>query len=117
MAYITDIALSLIVSLTLVGGSFAADGENSICPSRPNGFVESVLVYDGPTAEMAILRPDEANKTMGLWSLAHIYEVGRIVNIRCRYSDKSSVDISLNKKVAQCRSGIAKNGGLTLSCK
>ncbi len=109
-------ALLLLISLTLVGCTFAQEGANNVCPARPNSFVESVHVYDGPLAEMAILIPDEAKETRGFWNLAYVYEAGRTVNIRCKYFDNTSVDINLAKKINQCRYNIMKDKSLVLRC-
>lgn len=108
--------LLLLISSALVGCIFTREAGGSVCPVRPNSFVESADVYDGPVADMAVLMPDEANETFGLWNLAYVYEAGRAVNIRCKYADKTSVDISLAKKINQCRYNILKNKNLVLYC-
>ncbi len=109
-------ALLLLISLTLVGCTFAQAGVNNVCPARPNSFLESVDVYDGPVADMAILMPEESNETRGFWNLAYVYEAGLTVNIRCKYSDNTSVDINLAKKINQCRYNLMKDKSLVLRC-
>lgn len=109
-------ALSILISLTFVGCSFAKEEVSSVCPVRPNSSVAAVDVYDGPIADMAILMSDEAKATQGFWNLAYVYEAGRTVNIRCKYADKTSVDINLVKKINQCRYKFMKDKNLILSC-
>jgi hypothetical protein len=103
-------ALSLLISMTLVGCTYAQEAANNICPARSNSSVETVDVYDGPVADMAILMPDEANETRGLWNLAYVYEAGRTVN-------KTTMDINLAKKINQCQFNIMKDKSLVLRCK
>jgi hypothetical protein len=110
-------ALSLLICMTLVGCTYAQEATNNICPARSNSSVETVDVYDGPVADMAILMPDEANETRGLWNLAYVYEAGRTVNIRCKYADKTTMDINLAKKINQCHFNIMKDKSLVLRCK
>jgi hypothetical protein len=66
---------------------------------------------------MATLVPDKADETLGFWNLAYVYEAGRTVNIQCKYSDRTSLNINLAKKIDQCRYNITKDRGLFLRCK
>lgn len=109
--------IPILISLVLVSCTFAQDTESGICPVRPNSIVESVDVYDGPLSDMAILIPSQTTEARGVWQLAYVYEAGRTVNIRCKYSDMVNVDVNLDKKIELCRYNILKNKNVSLHCK
>jgi len=107
----------VLTSSALFSCVTAQKSADSVCPVRSDGQLKALDVYDGPIAEMAILVPDEATDTEGFWSLAYVYEAGRTVNIRCKYSDKAVVDVEIKNKIGKCQYAIAKEEGLILLCK
>lgn len=94
--------LILLVLTAMAGYAFAKPKQKSICPERPESVVKTVEVFDGPVADMATLVPDESTNTGAFWTLDYVYTAGRTVNIRCGYTDKTSVDINLADKIQKC---------------
>lgn len=92
----------LLVLATTAGDVFAKPKQKSICPERPDSFVKTVEVFDGPVTDMAILVPDASTNAGAYWTLDYVYKAGRTVNIRCGYADKTSVDINLAEKIQKC---------------
>lgn len=107
----------ILISFVLISCVTAQKPADSVCPVRPDSQLKALDVYDGPIAEMAILVPDEATDTEGFWHLAYVYEAGRTVNIRCKYSDKAMVDVEIKNEIDKCRYVVAKQGELILRCK
>ena len=107
----------ILISSALISCVTGQKSDDSVCPVRPDSQLKALDVYDGPIAEMAILVPDEATDTEGFWSLAYVYEAGRTVNIRCKYSDKAIADVEIKNKIEKCGYAVLKEGGLKLRCK
>lgn len=106
----------LLVLATTAGDVFAKPKQKSICPERPDSFVKTVEVFDGPVADMATLVPDESTNTGAYWTLDYVYAAGRTVNIRCGYADKTSVDINLAEKIQKCVYRIAAKKKIEVFC-
>lgn len=106
----------LLVLTTIAGDAFAKPKQMSICPDRPDTFVKTVQIFDGPVADMATLVPDETKEDQGFWTLDYVYKAGRTVNVRCEYADKTSVDINLAEKIQKCSYRISAKKTYTLQC-
>ncbi|RYF80312.1 MAG: hypothetical protein EOO03_17465 [Chitinophagaceae bacterium] len=102
--------------ITIAGTAFATPKQQSICPERSKSFVNSVQVFDGPVADLAILVPDEAKPNQGFWKLDYVYAAGRTVNVRCEYADKTNLDINLPEKIQKCSYRIDAKKKLKLFC-
>lgn len=106
----------VLVLTTMAGDASAEPKQKSICPERPDSFVKTVQVFDGPVADMATLVPDESTNTGAYWTLDYVYKAGRSVNIRCEYADKTSVDINLAEKIQKCSYKIAAKKKIEVFC-
>jgi hypothetical protein len=88
-----------------------------VCPSRGGQSLRYVDVFDGTPAELATLVPDRAGERSGYWQLGYVYNAGRFVTIRCKYSDGSAIDVKLAEKVDRCDYRIDARKTLALLCK
>src|SRR5262245_2893377 len=88
-----------------------------VCPVRPDAALRFVDVFDGDPASLATLIPDEAKEESGRWNLGYVYDAGRFVTIRCKYSDDRTQDIKLSSRVSACDYAIDAQKTLTVSCK
>ena len=61
--------------------------------------------------------PDKAEERSGYWQLGYIYDAGRFVTIRCKYTDGQALDVKLSKKVDKCDYKTDPNKTLSLYCK
>lgn len=105
-----------LTSCALISCVSTEKSADNVCPVRSDAHLRALDVYDGPIAEMAILVPDEAADTEGFWSLAYVYEAGRTVNIRCKYSDNDVVDVEIKNKIEKCQYAVSSEERLILRC-
>jgi hypothetical protein len=87
-----------------------------ICPSRPGQHLRFVDVFDGPPEEMASLIPDQVSPRSGWWTLGYVYDAGRNVTIRCKYTDGHSLDVQLARRVNRCTYWMDAGKTARLSC-
>lgn len=109
----------LVVALlfsTLIGCSSNQSNTNNVCPVQADQFLQYVDIFDGLPEEMAILAPDNAQDTAGYWSLGYVYDAGRVVTVRCKYSGGAVVDITLSERVEKCAYDLAEKEPLSISC-
>jgi hypothetical protein len=106
-----------ICALCLVFWYPAQAATDEVCPSSPKHVLRYIDVFDGEPSDRATLEPDLAKRTHGYWRLAYIYKEGRFVTIRCKYSDKQTLDIKLTKRVNQCDYRVNSKKALEVSCR
>lgn len=87
------------------------------CPARPDHPLRFVDVFDGSPSDMATLVPDQAVGSSGYWRLGYIYDAGRFVTIRCKYTDGRVSDTKLASKIDRCDYTIDSKKALKLDCK
>jgi hypothetical protein len=111
---------SSIVVLMLglfLGCALPSASATEICPSRHNTSLRFTDVFDGSTDELATLVPDKATKHTGYWQLGYIYDAGRFVTIRCKYTDGHVLDVKLPSRIEKCDYTIDAKKTLKLNCK
>jgi hypothetical protein len=94
----------------------AATVTAEVCPLRAERPLRFVDVFDGAPEELATLIPDEAGDRSGHWELGYVYDAGRFVTIRCKYSDGATLDRKLASRVRRCDFEIDGAGTLSLRC-
>jgi hypothetical protein len=108
---------SAVLVLCLVFWHSVQAATDQVCPGSPNHFLRYVDVFDGDPSDRATLEPDLAKKTYGFWLLDYVYKEGRFVTIRCKYSDKQTLDIKLTKPVNRCDYKVSLKKVLDVSCR
>jgi hypothetical protein len=108
----------LSLSLLLAGAACAPQGRAQAagCPVRADDPLSNIDVFDGSPEEQAYLVPDTATDERGSWSLAYVYDAGRVVTLRCKYARGAPVDIRIGQRIAQCRYARPPGGALTVAC-
>jgi hypothetical protein len=76
-----------------------------------------VDVFDGPPESLAVLMPDEAGERAGYWNLKYVYDAGRSITIRCKYTNDEIHDVKLSTVTTRCDYAIDSQQALTLRCK
>ena len=115
MSSSTSRALALLLAL-LSGSSILRALAVEVCPLRDGQPLRFVDVFDGPAEKLATLVPDRAGKRSGYWRLDYVYDAGRVVVIRCKYADKSTLNITLSNRVHRCDYKIDAKKTLRVSC-
>lgn len=87
-----------------------------VCPLRAEATLQYVDVFDGPPEELATLIPDNVGEHAGNWQLGYIYDAGRFVTVRCKYTDGKMQDVKLSKKIQGCTYTIDSHKTLKLLC-
>ncbi len=112
----TSRAIALLLVL-LSGSPIHPALATEACPLRAGQPLRFVDVFDGPAEQLATLVPDRAGKRSGYWRLDYVYDAGRLVVIRCKYADKSTLDVTLSNRVHRCDYKIDAKKTLRVSCK
>ena len=107
-------AALLAAALLVQGTAQAAD--TAPCQDKPGTSLKYVEVYDGAPEELASLMPDEEGKNSGSFTLGDIYKQGRFVTIRCKYADRTTNDVKLDK-VESCKYSIGKDKKVSFACR
>ena len=75
-----------------------------LCPaSRDGRALQNVQMYDGPLAEMAILRPEQRGRRVW-WEVGYIRKAGRQAYLVCAYGHRNTPDpeIEVPAGVREC---------------
>lgn len=110
-----DRAAALLFPLLVSCGTAQSDAAQ-VCPVREAKPLRFVDVFDGPPAEAATLMPDVAQPQQGEWKLGYVYDAGRFVSIRCKYTDGQTAEVKLSQRVEWCRYAIDSSKTLKLNC-
>jgi len=95
--------------MSIAAGCAGATTAADVCPARPGYALRYVDVFDGDPDERANLVPEETTETQGHWELGYIYDQGRAVTVRCKYTDTNTHDIRLSKRVSRCSYSVSEN--------
>lgn len=87
-----------------------------VCPTQKGQALSAVDIFDGPPAELATLVPDAGDEKSGFWQLGYVYDAGRIVTVRCKYTSGKIEDVPLPHKIAKCSYQIDAKKTLKLKC-
>ncbi len=79
-----------LAALALVTLDAAAQPRGVACPARLGGMpLSTVDVFDGPPAELAILKPDISRRRrtgwVSTWDVSYIHRTGRRIYLQCIY--------------------------------
>lgn len=113
MSWSERVLLISIVLLTACGGTSA---DVTSCPDQAGGVLRYVDVFDGSAEELATLVPDSPGEKAGYWQLGYVYDAGRFVTLRCKYSDGKQLDIKVSKKIEKCSYRINDERLLAVAC-
>jgi hypothetical protein len=105
----------VIASLALC--AIRAAGAQETCPLQPDQHLQFVDVFDGAPEELATLIPDRDGKRSGYWLLAYVYESGRFVTVRCKYTKGKILDVKLGEPIKQCSYSINSKKTLKVLCR
>lgn len=105
-------ALFAVITLGLIQPATA----NEVCPAQKGQALNAVDIFDGPPEEMASLVPDAGDEKSDLWQLGYVYDAGRIVTVRCKYSGGKTLDVPLPHKIAKCSYQMDAQKAHTLNC-
>lgn len=107
--------VSFVLAVILAGTGFSAEAKGS-CPARANDKVKKIDIFDGKPEELAFLAPDDHEKAPNTYTVADIYEAGRIVTLRCNYQSGVVIELPLKDKVKSCQ--VSRNkSGTAIACK
>ena len=90
---------------------------DEVCPERIKDPLRYVDVFDGEPAELATLEPDLAKENHGNWLLGYIYDEGRFVTVRCKYSRREILDVKITKRINRCDYKIDSKKVLKIDCR
>ena len=109
--------IPLFLLAAILSGPAIHAQAKGVCPLRANEQVKKIDIFDGKPEELATLAPDDHEKAPNIWTVADIYEHGRIVTVRCTYDSGFVFDLALKDKVNRCRASRSKSGAPHLVCK
>ena len=104
-------------ALAAMGLSAVSAVAAPVCPAGPNGALKDFTVYDGAPADKADLRADKGTQTSGYFIVDGIFDKGRFITVRCRYTDGKVEDVRISKKVRRCTYSTQKSTGLSVDCR
>ncbi|VXC91940.1 STY0301 family protein [Sphingomonas sp. 8AM] len=92
----------------MIGIVAMAAAMSATCPAHRGGApLHNVDIYDGPTADNAVLAPDATRRlnrtTVQVWRVEGVYRAGRSLNVRCGYAAGGSVMVPVTQPVRECR--------------
>jgi hypothetical protein len=93
---------SCVVVLLIALLSSCSVMATDVCPPREDVFLHNIDVFDGHPEELVKLMADTDNVQSGYWSLGFIYDAGRVVTVRCEYTDGKTLDVQLSNRVDKC---------------
>lgn len=96
---------SIELLLALMAASAPAP---AACPAVHGGVrLTGADVYDGPVADMAILKPDSTRRAgraeVSSWDVAYVRAAGRQVHLSCEYAKRTPVVVRITRPVKACR--------------
>lgn len=108
-------ALAAALALGMAGCAAQPAPPVPVCPVR-SAPLRYLDVFDGAPAELATLVPEVDSETSGHWLLGYVYDAGRTVTVRCKYADRSEVDVPLPRRVNRCDYRTRPGQALSLVC-
>jgi hypothetical protein len=107
--------------LALVGAQLSAaptrgQTQPVACPVLAGEELQLVDVFDGSPAEQAYLVPDSTNDEGGVWRLGYVFDAGRFVTVRCKYTHGHAIDLTIATRVARCQYTSQGAAGLKMVC-
>lgn len=106
----------LLVSIVLLTACAGTSADVTSCPDKAGGVLRNVDIFDGPAEELAVLVPDSPGEKAGYWQLGYVYDAGRFVTLRCKYSGGKQLDIKVSNKIEKCSYRANEELLLTVAC-
>lgn len=113
----SDVLKLLLVNVLSGAINVANANPASVCPARLNDTIQQIDIFDGKPEELAFLAPDDDQALPSIYTLNYIYDAGRTVTVRCKYTSSFVADVELKSKVNQCTFSSYKSGNSALICK
>lgn len=108
---------ALLVLIACSSSTLACAKPISVCPKHGQTSVRQIDIFDGKPEDQAYLAPDDSETAPNTYTVGGIYDQGRTVTVRCRYSDGQMQEVELKQRIQTCRyTELGKKSSAALLC-